>query len=59
VEQWGRVLHGLRDAGLQDTDLRTVRHSVQVERPHDQKRGRSSDSAGYRVVNLVGALVRD
>lgn len=51
----GRVLQTMRAAGLTDADLRTVRYSVQV----DQKPGRPYQPAGYRVVNLVEARVRD
>jgi len=54
-----RVWQALRGAGLQDADLRTVRYSVQVERPYNQKTGRPSDSPGYRVVNLVEARIPD
>lgn len=54
-----RVWQSLRGAGLQDADLRTARYSVQVERPYDQRTGRPSDSAGYRVINLVEARIRD
>ena len=54
-----RVWQALRGAGLQDEDLRTVRYSVQVERPYDQKTGRPSDSASYRVVNLVESRIRE
>src|SRR5262245_43056076 len=54
-----RVWQTLRGAGLQDADLRTVRYSVQVERPYHQGTGRASDSPGYRVVNLVEARIRD
>ena len=53
----GRVLQAMRAAGLTDADLRTARYSVQVD--YDQKTGRPSDSAGYGVVNLVEARVRD
>ncbi|HKF17720.1 MAG TPA: SIMPL domain-containing protein [Candidatus Dormibacteraeota bacterium] len=54
-----RVWQALRGAGLQDADLRTVRYSVQVERPYDQKTERPSDSASYRVVNLVESRIRE
>lgn len=54
-----RVGQALRGAGIQDADMRTIRYSVQVERPYDQKTGRPSDASSYRVVNLVEARVRD
>jgi uncharacterized protein YggE len=59
ADQMTGILTALKDAGVDEKDIKTVNYSVMVLRNYDNATGSAGEITGFQVTNQVNVIVRD